>query len=536
VAAVTGLPESPNSDQIRSEIDAVLASDIFARAPSLAQFLSYVCRKVLSGESDQIKEYNIAVEAFGRQANFDQKADAIVRVEAHRLRKRLKQYYDTEGATHPIRIVIPPGQYVPNFVLAPADETPLEEKTAEFAVAAPTELALVRSIPIELPAPGPPLELEPPAPDSSRRWWVVGAVVGLALCVVLLVFVFGRAGGGAGPATAGNGSASGGATLAGGMAEEGIRIAGGLTAPKYVDTLGNTWLGDRYFVGGQVRTSPSEAIQRSRDPALYQNRREGDFRYDIPLEPGVYELHLCFAERVFGAGNIAGGGESSRLFNVFINGGLAIQQLDVVSDAEGSNTADEKVIKDVTPGPDGFLHLRFATYKESAFVNGIEIVPTVRGKTRPLRILAGVNSFRDASGRLWVADEYSTGGQVVVRSTSISGTPVPEAYRSERYGNFSYAIPVAPGRYSVTLHFAEAWFGPWKPSGGGEGSRVFDVYCNGTALLKGFDIFKTAGGEGRAVAKTFRGLTANAQGKLMLTFAPVHNYASLNAIEIIPED
>lgn len=536
MAAVTGLPESPSSDQIRSEIDAVLASDIFARAPSLAQFLAYVCRKVLSGESEQIKEYNIAVEAFGRQPDFDQKADAIVRVEAHRLRKRLKQYYETEGAAHPLRIVIPPGQYVPNFVFAPSDETPLEEKTAEFVAPNPAELALVRSAPLELPAPAPPLQPEPPGPTTTRRRWVLWALVGSALCVVLILFLRSRFAGASGPAAGISSAGSGGAALAPGSSEDGIRIACGLTDRKYVDTLGNTWLSDRYFVGGQVRTSPAEAILRSRDPALYQNRREGDFRYDIPLEPGSYELHLYFAERVFGTGNIAGGGESSRLFNFLINDRMVLQQLDVVSDAEGCNIADEKVIKDLSPAADGLLHLRFSTYKESAFVNGIAIFPTVRGKIRPIRILAGTNSFRDSSGRLWTADQYSNGGQVVVRSAAVSGTSVPEAYRSERYGNFSYSIPVSEGRYTLTLHFAENWFGPGKPSGGGEGSRLFDVYCNGTALLKSFDIFKAAGGEGRAIQRVFRGLTPNAQGKFVVNFVPVRNYASLNAIEISPED
>ena len=378
MAAVTGLPESPNADQIRSEVDAVLASDIFTRAPSLAQFLAYVCRKVLCGESEQIKEYNIAIEAFGRQPDFDQKADAIVRVEAHRLRKRLKQYYETEGAARPLRIVIPPGQYVPNFVFAPTDEPPIEEKTASSP---PPRRSCPWSalLPSNCLLPRRPSSLSRPSLAASWRKWVIAAVLGLAVCAGVVLFLRERLGSGSGPAAGVHNSSSRSAALATGSAEEGVRIACGLTAPKYVDTLGNTWLSDRYFVGGQVRTSPAEAILRSRDPVLYQNRREGDFRYDIPLEPGVYEVHLFFAERVFGAGNIAGGGETSRLFHVLVNDRIVLQQLDVVSDAEGSNIADEKVIKDVSPAADGFLHLRFSTYKESSFVNGIAVFPTVRG-------------------------------------------------------------------------------------------------------------------------------------------------------------
>ena len=71
------------------------------RAPNLASFLRYVCEMQLSGRADGIKEYNIGVEALGRPSDFDQKKDSIVRVEAHRLRKRLADFYEQEGASHP---------------------------------------------------------------------------------------------------------------------------------------------------------------------------------------------------------------------------------------------------------------------------------------------------------------------------------------------------------------------------------------------------------------------------------------------------
>src|SRR5258708_39190597 len=103
-------------DEAKAELDSVLNSGLFAHAPSLAQFLSYVCKKGLEGQGNQVKEYSIAVEALGRPADFDQKRDSIVRVEAHRLRKRLRQFYEAEGASHPLQILIPPGQYVPQFL------------------------------------------------------------------------------------------------------------------------------------------------------------------------------------------------------------------------------------------------------------------------------------------------------------------------------------------------------------------------------------------------------------------------------------
>src|SRR5690242_6868373 len=100
----------------RAELESVLTSGIFTRSPSLAHFLEYVCERYFEGEADKIKEYNVAVEALGRPADFDQKKDSIVRVEAHRLRKRLQEYYGGEGAAHTIQIFIPPGNYVPQFL------------------------------------------------------------------------------------------------------------------------------------------------------------------------------------------------------------------------------------------------------------------------------------------------------------------------------------------------------------------------------------------------------------------------------------
>src|SRR6266446_4405162 len=94
----------------RAELEALLSSGIFARSPSLATFLQYVCERYFEGQASSIKEYNVAVEALGRPANFDQKRDSIVRVEAHRLRKRLRLYYEGEGAGHNVRIIVPAGQ------------------------------------------------------------------------------------------------------------------------------------------------------------------------------------------------------------------------------------------------------------------------------------------------------------------------------------------------------------------------------------------------------------------------------------------
>ena len=93
---------------------------------------------------------------------------------------------------------------------------------------------------------------------------------------------------------------------------------------------------------------------------------------------------------------------------------------------------------------------------------------------------------------------------------------------------------------------SKGWIGPplWKTraSGlaivlavGGVGSRVFDVYCNDTALLRNFDIFEEAGGTLAATDKTFHNVEPNAEAKLALSFVPVRDYACVNGIEVEDE-
>jgi Malectin domain len=91
----------------------------------------------------------------------------------------------------------------------------------------------------------------------------------------------------------------------------------------------------------------------------------------------------------------------------------------------------------------------------------------------------------------------------------------------------------SPGVFFVIkLYFAERWFGPGRPGGGGKGSRVFDILCNGVALRRNVDIFKEAGGQNRALILSFRDLEPNPQGKLAITLVPRRNYAFINAIEV----
>ena len=89
--------------------------------------------------------------------------------------------------------------------------------------------------------------------------------------------------------------------------------------------------------------------------------------------------------------------------------------------------------------------------------------------------------------------------------------------------------------YRVTLKFCEGHYGKKNPGGGGLGSRIFDVYCNGVALMRNFDIFKEAGGEGRPIDRTFSNVRPNAQGKILVTFVPTRGMACVNGIEVVED-
>jgi hypothetical protein len=500
-----------HQSKARQEFEAVMASQIFDRAPNLGILLRYVCGKYFEGKSDEVKEYNIAIEAFGRPADFDKRRDSIVRVEAHRLRKRLQQYYDLEdGARHELRIEIPSGQYSPAFVPNARVEAAVESWPAPQPAAIPAPL---------------------PKPPRWRLIWLAVTAVAMASIAGAIYFPKrGEARAGR-VATAVNASA----LHPAGAAGDAIRIMAGSTIENHTDASGAVWGGDRYFTGGTAKAVPFRAIGRTKDPTVFLKSREGDFQYDIPLKPGVYEMRLFFAETNYGEGNVDGGGETSRLMNVWINGRAALEYFDVISDAAGPNTADVKVFKDVEPAADGAVHVRFQSMKAFAFVNAIEIAAGERGRLRPIRILARDSGYTDTLGRVWLPDSYSAGGRTVMRQQEVSQTPDPGIYQSERYGNFSYAIPVAPGTYSAVLHFAESWHGPGRPDGGGAGSRIFDVYCNRMPLLHDFDIFAEAKGGYRALERRFTGLHPNAQGKLELSFVPTRNYACVNAIEVLDD-
>ena len=168
-----------------------------------------------------------------------------------------------------------------------------------------------------------------------------------------------------------------------------------------------------------------------------------------------------------------------------------------------------------------------------AILNAIEILPTVAGRIRPIRIVAQDHSVTDSEGQVWSADEYVVGGTLVLRHETRFQKGDFALYQGERFGNFTYHIPVAPGKYRLTLHFAETWFGTPSAVVSRDEHRLFEVYANGVALVRKLDVLGEAGAPNKGIEKVFDNLEPNAQGELALQFVPLANYAEVNAIEVI---
>lgn len=105
----------PSPEQIRAQVERMIASSEFSRSPQLGAFLRFVVEAALDGKADRVKAYTIGVEVLRRDAKFDPQTDPIVRVEATRLRRTIDRYYAGVGSGDPTRIALPRGSYVPTF-------------------------------------------------------------------------------------------------------------------------------------------------------------------------------------------------------------------------------------------------------------------------------------------------------------------------------------------------------------------------------------------------------------------------------------
>lgn len=203
----------------------------------------------------------------------------------------------------------------------------------------------------------------------------------------------------------------------------------------------------------------------------------------------------------------------------------------MVDHAGGNGIATSMVLTGVRPENDGAIHLDYTS--EVSLLDAVEILPANSEALLPVRVTASPVSITDSANNVWLSDRYFIGGRRGL-FPDLTRTAKNGIYSYNRIGRFRYDIPVVPlAKYRVALYFSEPWFGKQNSGTGGPGSRVFDVSCNGSMILKNFDIM--AEGGANPVVKTFDNVQATAQGRIELSFIPDVNYPLVNAIEVLAE-
>ncbi len=511
----------------------VASSSTFERSPRLRAFFLHVCRCALDNKPEAATEQQVGICVYDRPPGYNPNEDNIVRSQARLLRMKLEHHFANEGKDEAIVITIPKGRYLPVF------EARLEEP------------AILRDV-------------APPEHGESRR--LVQTLAAVAVLLGLVIIWLGyllykppaaaprasvvAAGPGAHPEQSVTRPVSSRQPLPSATSAGDVRIAAGHTGAPYVDVWGRPWATDQYYEGGVAQPGPAHFFPPVADEGLFKTMREAisadmtvpqsqrQVRYDIPVRSGVYELRLYFADSQRQPDvDQKEDAQNYRHFQINLNGHPLLVDLDPVADA-GSAAVDVRVFKDVYPASDGKVHLEFlSSWGRPAFVSALELTPGTPGKLKAVRISAHPSGIVDSGGTRWSGDNYFIDGRTWLYTNSETGPKIPSLYTGERHGNFSYAIPVPAGSYTIKLHFLESFFSPLIPAANcrGPGCRVFDVTCNGVLLLQDFDISQVAPGAFRPVVREFHGLHPNGQGKLLLSFSPKVNYAEVRAIEVIDE-
>jgi len=488
------------SEREYEELDWLLTSGVLGRSQNFAKILKFICEKHFEGQNSQITEHAMAVEALGRRSDFNPNVDTIVRVTTHQLRKRLQEIYTGPGARHSVQIHIPTGQYAPSFLYR-EDGTDEPSSGTEIMSLAPSSA-----------------EISAVQPGTTPRRWLIPS-----LALVFFVLAGGILLGVIHSRLQSSSALGPDRNAAGVVRGHPVRALLGTGRPSYIDRAGNTWSPGNYCTGGSNLSEPSQRIAGTEDPAIFLGGLRGNAHCVFPVEPGIYEVHLLFAE-------LSDLPEATDRSVFSLNGGENIS-FDLVDDAGGDYIADTKVFRNVRPENDGTIHIDYVG--EISAMKAVEILPAPSEELLPIRIIAGPNIYRDAAGDVWLPDRYVIGGRPTLGTREAKGENTG-IYSTHRVGKFRYILPVVPlEKYRVRLYFKEPWFGKENAGSGGPGSRVFDVWCNGVTLLKNFDIIKEAGSN--PLVKTFDHIQATAQGKIDLYFSPVNNYPLISAIEVQPE-
>jgi hypothetical protein len=140
LAEITKLIQTPEDlTALREHLNDIIQGEAFRGSRRSAQFLQYVVEKSISQDALALKERSIGIELFGRNPTYDTSEDAIVRVTASDVRRRLLQHYGRFGTASAFRITLYPGGYTPDIYRDQPVECPAESPPQIISTARPAE-------------------------------------------------------------------------------------------------------------------------------------------------------------------------------------------------------------------------------------------------------------------------------------------------------------------------------------------------------------------------------------------------------------
>jgi len=292
-----------------------------------------------------------------------------------------------------------------------------------------------------------------------------------------------------------------------------------------LDLDGEVWLADRYYSGGRTHQISSGEISNTEKDELYRSERYGDFSYRLPAtEDGLYTVELHFSE-------IHWDRPEARVFEVEVEDGqFFLEDIDLFRDQGGSHRANILMAENIAV-TDGWLDIKLTPQKDNAKISGVVMYkqPTATD-TLDKSLIARINT---GGGQLkygeeeWAADQYFSGGSTYANSSqTIGNTDRDELFHTERYGDFSYNIPVPEsGLYTLELHFSEIH---WDRSG----ARIFDVEAEGGQYaLEDLDLFDELGGSFRSGVFTGENIAVN-DGVLDINFLKEKDNPKISGIVV----
>jgi TolB-like protein len=168
---------------VREELDRILASAPFAQSKRRQRFLEFIVGETVAGRGDRLKGYTIALEVFERSSGFDSNIDPIVRIEAGKLRDKLREYYETEGHGDLIRIDLPKGTYTPHIEIRPQAVT----DTTLNAHTAPERVPAANGSDALPDHSGEAVSAAWPSGSASMGWKPLGLLAGAAIVIALTI-------------------------------------------------------------------------------------------------------------------------------------------------------------------------------------------------------------------------------------------------------------------------------------------------------------------------------------------------------------